>query len=89
MTHATVTFRIHAYPNSKGFQVPVSVAAVLGGLSSPDEIALTIMRKSGETIYHGIAKLTSGTEVTAVNVCKDIEAGEELWIIASRPPNSK
>lgn len=89
MTHVTVSFRISAYTKSKGFQVPVAVADALGGLRSPDEIALTIMRKSGETIFHGIANLASGTEVTAVGVCQHIEPGEELWIVASKPPNSK
>jgi hypothetical protein len=89
MTHATASFRIHAYPSSKGFQIPVSVAELLGGLSSSknDEIALTIIHQSGETIYHGVAKLTSGTEVTAVEVCDSIIPGEELWVVASKAPS--
>jgi hypothetical protein len=79
------SLHINAYPGSRGFQFPAQLAALLG-LKSPDEIAMTVMRPSGDLLFHGITQLSSGTEITSVEVCGDVQPGEELRITASRPP---
>jgi len=91
MQNSTVTFHLTSYKSEKrqrGFNIPVEVARFLD-LPNDSEVALRVERPSGQLMFHCIAKMTSGTEITAAELCRRIEYGEDLRITASRPPEAK
>ena len=50
------------------------------------EVALTVAKRNGEVIFRGIASLTSGTEITGVNLCRKLTPGEENRVTVTSAP---
>jgi hypothetical protein len=89
MEHLTVTFYARVYretrTNKKGFNIPKELADLLG-LKRQSPVALVITRSSGELVFHGTGKVTSGTEITQVRICRRLQYAETIRVSASRPP---
>jgi len=82
-----VKFPLHVdvYDSRPWFQIPKSIAKLLG-LRSGHGIAVTISKAEGEPLYHGLAKLGSGTEIYQAHISKRLKKGEKIRVTASRPP---
>lgn len=88
MRNLTVTFHTNVYSkNWKGFQFPEPLARLLGRKKGKRlTLALTIAKLTGEVVFHGVASLTSGTEVGMASVFRNLEHGEEIRVTACKAP---
>jgi len=88
MRNLTVTFHTNIYSkNWKGFQFPAPLARLLGRKKGKKlTLALTITKSSGEPVFHGLASLTSGTEIGMASIFRNLEHGEEIRITACNVP---
>jgi hypothetical protein len=80
MRNLTVTFHTNVYSkNWKGFEFPAPLARLLGHKKGkPLTLALTIAKTSGESVFHGLASFTSGTEIGKASILRNLEHGEEI-----------
>ena len=83
-----VTFHTNVYSkNWKGFQFPAPLARLLGRKKGKKlTLALTITKPTGETVFHGPASLTSGTEIGMASIFRSLEHGEEIRVTACNAP---
>ena len=87
-SHVTATFSKKTYSKKKGFEFPAKLHALFG-FRKNDRVALLIARPSGEVVFCGISRFTSGTEVTEVETCRNLELGEDILVTASRAPTPR
>ena len=80
----SVTFHTDVYKTKPWFHIPKSVARLLG-VKSGDVLAVGISKPDGELIYHGLAKMDSGTEM--LHIGKILKRGAEIRVTVSRPPS--
>jgi hypothetical protein len=80
-----VTFNTNVYSSKPWFQVPRPVAKLLGAKSG-DALAVDINAPNGRLIYHGLAKLESGTEVYDAHISKQLKRGDGIRVTVSLPP---
>jgi len=83
----SVTFHVDVYDSRPWFQVPKAIAKLLG-LKSGDGIAVNITTPEGEPLYHGLAKLGSGTEIYQAHISKRLKKGKEIRVTASCVPDA-
>jgi hypothetical protein len=88
MRNLTVTFHTNVYSkNWKGFQFPAALARLFGRKKGKKlSLALTITKPSGEPVFHGLASLTSGTEIGMASIFRNLEHGEEIRVTACNVP---
>jgi hypothetical protein len=91
MRNLTVTFHTNVYSkNWKGFQFPAPLARLLGRKKGKRlTLALTITKPSGETVFHGPALLTSGTEIGMATIFRNLQHGEEIRVTACAAPQQQ
>lgn len=82
----SITFHTDVYKSKPWFQVPRAIARLLG-VKSGDALAVDISKPDGELIYHGLAKMDSGTEVYDAHIGKRLTRGAEIRVTVSLPPN--
>ena len=80
----SVTFHTDVYKTKPWFHIPKSVARLLG-VKSGDVLAVGITKPDGELIYHGLAKMDSGSELLQIG--KILKRGAEIRVTVSRPPS--
>jgi hypothetical protein len=83
--NTSVTFHVDVYDSKPWFQVPRAITKLLE-LKSNTVIAISISRPNGELLYHGLARMGSGTEIYRAYVSKKLKKGEEIRVTVSRPP---
>jgi hypothetical protein len=83
----TVTFLARTYPKSsrKGFRFPRELKTALG-FRGKCKVALLIMTITGDTLFCGIGKFISGSEITDAETVKHIDFGQDIIVTASRSP---
>jgi hypothetical protein len=79
----SVTFHTDVHNSRPWFQVPRAIARLLG-VKSGDVLAVDLSKPSGELIYHGLAKLESGTEI--VHISHILKRGAEIRVTVCLPP---
>jgi len=91
MRNLTATFHTNVYSkNWKGFEFPAALARLLGyKKGKPFTLALMITKPSGETVFHGLASFTSGTEIGMASIFRNLEHGEEIRVTACNAPQQK
>jgi hypothetical protein len=95
----TVGFHVEAYKSKRGLELPREIARLLRVHSQSKKcrlpgakcnhshrVALRIASLSNGVLFHGIAPLASGTEITDKAACKGIKPGEQLYVTAGLPP---
>lgn len=80
----SVTFHTDVHKSKPWCHIPKSVARLLG-VKSGDALAVGISKPDGELIYHGLAKMDSGTEM--LHIGKILKKGAEIRVSVSRPPS--
>ena len=83
----SITFHTHVYKSKPWFQVPRAIARLLG-VKSGDALAVDISTPDGELVYHGLAKMDSGTEVYDAHIGKHLIKGAEIRVTVRLPPNA-
>jgi hypothetical protein len=81
----SITFHTDVYRSRPWFQIPRAVARLLG-VKSGDVLAVDISKPDGELLYHGFAKMDSGTEVYDAHIGKGLKRGAEIRVTVSLPP---
>jgi hypothetical protein len=81
----SITFHVDVYNTRPWFQIPRSIARVLG-VKSGDKIAVNISMPNGELLYHDLATLGSGTEIYHPHNGKTLAKGKEIRVTISHPP---
>jgi|SRR5579864_5749781 len=81
----SVSFHTDVYDSRPWFQIPRAVTRLLG-VKSGDPIAVGISKPTGEMIYHGLAKIDSGTEIYMAHIGKLLTKGAEIRVSVSRTP---
>ena len=84
----SVTFAVDTYESKQGLNVPKDIVALLGLKSDNNDrdIALTVASPTGNIVFHGIGRLTSGTEICSGDAIKNLPLHERVIVTASRPP---
>jgi hypothetical protein len=80
----SITFHTDVSKSKPSFQVPRAIARLLG-VKSGDALAVDISKPDGELIYHGLAKMDSGTD--DAHIGKRLTRGAEIRVTVSLPPN--
>ena len=61
----SVSFNVDVYDCRPWFQIPTAVAKLLG-LKSGDVIAVSISTAKGELLFHGLANMGSGKDLSVI-----------------------